>query len=173
MEIVTKRLRLRQLQTGDASWLAREIANPLVQTWLTTPPHPYGVVDAESFIANNSAAPLHRVIESAGSPLGVVSIGEARNDVPDLGYWLAEHAWGHGYMTEAARALLNHAFAAGSKQISSGWITGNDASRKVLSKLGFEADGRTETRSEFLDKTVTVEKVRMTAERWQTLRDAR
>jgi RimJ/RimL family protein N-acetyltransferase len=60
-----------------------------------------------------------------------------------VGYCLAREAWGHGYATEAARALLGWAFDA------FGWLhrvqaeidTRNAPSGRVLEKLGFRREG--------------------------------
>lgn len=60
----------------------------------------------------------------------------------ELGYMLAPQAWGRGYATEACAALVSHAF------VTTGWpevvaraAAGNEASLKVLAKLGFAATG--------------------------------
>jgi RimJ/RimL family protein N-acetyltransferase len=173
MDIVTDRLRLRLLQADDATWLAREIANPQVQRWLTSPPHPYLISDAVEFIDLNATNSGLRVIVAEETPSGVVSLTRQNGTLQDLGYWLSESAWGNGYMTEAAQALLHWHFSQDEEDITSGWITGNAASRNVLTKLGFVTDGKAQTRSEFQDKHVTVERVRLTAKRWQDLRQAR
>jgi RimJ/RimL family protein N-acetyltransferase len=68
---------------------------------------------------------------------------EGGDDV-ELGYYLGRAAWGQGYATEAARACLAHGFgAAGLRRIVAVVRTENEASRKVLGKLGFrhERDG--------------------------------
>ncbi|HXP57032.1 MAG TPA: GNAT family protein [Streptosporangiaceae bacterium] len=59
-----------------------------------------------------------------------------------LGYCLAEAAWGHGYATEAARALLEWAFATlDLNRVQAEVDTRNVASARVLEKLGFVREG--------------------------------
>lgn len=59
-----------------------------------------------------------------------------------LGYCLAESAWGQGYATEAARALLEWAFASlDLNRVQAEADTRNAASARVLEKLGFVREG--------------------------------
>ncbi|MCK0151095.1 GNAT family N-acetyltransferase [Marivita sp. S6314] len=142
--IQTPRLTLRLLQSDDAVWVAQEIARPEVHQWLTTPPRPYGLEDARSFVKRNSSDPWYRVIVLDDRPCGIVSVTKGRHgkDVSDLGYWLSPNVWGKGVMTEAATALLQLTFA-DEEKVESGWIKGNAASQNVLSKLGFQQTGET------------------------------
>ncbi|MGP6171620.1 GNAT family N-acetyltransferase [Microbacterium sp. A196] len=59
-----------------------------------------------------------------------------------LGYCLTEAAWGHGYATEAAHALLEWAFETlDLNRVQSETDTRNSASARVLEKLGFIREG--------------------------------
>jgi RimJ/RimL family protein N-acetyltransferase len=59
-----------------------------------------------------------------------------------LGYCLAEAAWGHGYATEAAAAVLTWAFATlDLNRVQAETDTRNAASARVLEKLGFVHEG--------------------------------
>ncbi|GAA3808098.1 GNAT family protein [Nocardioides panacisoli] len=59
-----------------------------------------------------------------------------------LGYCLGEAAWGQGYMTEAAGALLQWAFGAiDLNRVQAETDTRNVASVRVLEKLGFVREG--------------------------------
>ena len=169
MTIVTGRLALRELRSEDATWIARDIANPNVQRWLTSPPHPYTQTHAEAFISEHASDPGYRVIDLRGQGCGVVSLTYHEDDIFDLGYWLAEAHWGQGFMTEAARALLGWQFSRDTRDVWSGWISGNDASRNVLTKLGFEPFGEKRAICHFRGVEVTVEKVILTHARWQRL----
>lgn len=58
------------------------------------------------------------------------------------GYVLASAAWGQGYATEAARAVLDWAFGAlDLNRVQSETDTRNLASARVLEKLGFQREG--------------------------------
>jgi RimJ/RimL family protein N-acetyltransferase len=59
-----------------------------------------------------------------------------------LGYCFAERAWGHGYATEAATALVGWAFdALELNRMQAETDTRNAASARVLGKLGFVHEG--------------------------------
>lgn len=176
MTHVTKRLILRPLVTADAPWIAQDIAHPEVQRWLTSPPHPYRLQDAQDFIARFGEAPGICVVEQDGQPQGVVSIERgsnfdpARDDQYELGYWLAPRAWGQGLMTDAARALIRWHFSQTADGIGSGWIDGNKPSENVLTKLGFTRTGETLTRrAHFLGCDVPVIRVAVSRLAWQAL----
>ena len=61
-------------------------------------------------------------------------------DEPEIAYELFRRVHGHGYATEAARAVVGAAVATGRKRLWStvgGW---NAPSLRVLEKLGFHRD---------------------------------
>ena len=78
--------------------------------------------------------------QSDASYLGWCAIGHSRflNDI-ELGYRFCRDAWGHGYATEAAAAMLSAAYRASEMdQILACAHPENTASIRVLEKLGFK-----------------------------------
>ncbi len=77
-----------------------------------------------------------------GEPLGYCAIVVGRGTVeePELAYELLPHAHGQGYATEAARAVLEAAFATGRTRVWATVRTWNAPSLRVLEKLGFRRD---------------------------------
>ncbi|MFC9607531.1 GNAT family N-acetyltransferase [Streptomyces niveus] len=67
-------------------------------------------------------------------------IGRSTLEEPEIAYELFQHAHGHGYATEAGRAVLDAAVATGRKRLWSTVGTWNTPSLRVLEKLGFERD---------------------------------
>lgn len=60
-----------------------------------------------------------------------------------LGYAISNEHWGHGYTTEAARALIHYGFNEwGLTLISAYCYPYNERSKRVLIKSGFEYEGR-------------------------------
>ncbi len=60
----------------------------------------------------------------------------------ELGFHLRPEHWGRGFATEAARAVITHAFAAAAAEtVVAGHHPRNDASRRVLLRLGFRHTG--------------------------------
>lgn len=169
MDIATPRLTLRALRPDDAPWIAREISDPLVHRWLYSVPRPYALRDAEAYVARHARDVGYRVIEHASVGQGVISLTSLGDGLYDLGYWLMRAAWGQGFMTEAARAMLYDHFPRTSRSVRSGWIKGNAASQNVLTKLGFQPDGHDHVHSVFHGTEVTLEKVILTKSAWQAL----
>ncbi|WP_341366132.1 GNAT family N-acetyltransferase [Yoonia sp. BS5-3] len=128
----TKRLTLRALAPRDARVIAKALNNFAISKWLTMVPFPYGVTDAEWFINENLKGRFNaRLIWRGDSLIGTVGLDS------ELGYWLAEDAWGRGYATEAAQAVVNDHFAANDSAIYASHFTENKGSQNVLQKLGF------------------------------------
>ena len=62
----------------------------------------------------------------------------------EIGWHLHPDSWGHGYASEAARAVLAHGFAAGLPEIIAVSHTDNDPSQAVMRRLGMEDRGITD-----------------------------
>ena len=58
------------------------------------------------------------------------------DDEVELGYRLRKEAWGKGYATEGARALIDYAFGLGARRVYARTMTVNVASRCVMEKSG-------------------------------------
>jgi [ribosomal protein S5]-alanine N-acetyltransferase len=87
---------------------------------------------------------------------GLVFHGNGSPDEPELAYELLRAAHGHGYATEAARAVVTWASEAGHPRL---WATVRDwnvASRRVLEKLGFRETGEVEPDPVHGDSLLTV-----------------
>ncbi|MDH5797588.1 MAG: GNAT family N-acetyltransferase [Paracoccaceae bacterium] len=157
--IKTERLLLRPLEIADAPELARLIADWQVMRWLTSPPWPYRVEDAEWFINDESSNGSYGIFHD-GTLCGVVGIGE------DLGYWLGVPFHGKGIMTEAAGGVVADYFDNGGEVLNSGYLLGNAASANVLTKLGFQPNGTRTDLSKPLAREVTLQKMVLTRDRW-------
>jgi RimJ/RimL family protein N-acetyltransferase len=60
-----------------------------------------------------------------------------------VGYWLGPTAWGHGYATEAVRALTEYVFQETDLQrLEARVFEWNPASCRVLEKAGFTREAR-------------------------------
>jgi RimJ/RimL family protein N-acetyltransferase len=82
--------------------------------------------------------PLFRL--SDGAHVGCCGLRPVpgRDGVLELGFHLRVEHWGQGFATEAARAAAGRAFsAAGARALVAGHHPENDASRRVLLRLGF------------------------------------
>jgi RimJ/RimL family protein N-acetyltransferase len=118
----TERLLLRPGWTEDASALARTIADPAIARNLTRLPWPYGVADAQRYIAEQQEQEFPDFLifkRTRGAPqlIGGCGISTSEDGAPELGYWIARHYWGLGFATEAAAAVMRIARATGLRVI--------------------------------------------------------
>jgi RimJ/RimL family protein N-acetyltransferase len=166
----TARLVLRAPRSDDASPIA-QLANDLRVAAMTARlPHPYSEADAEQFIAQ--AGPSTFTVTLAdGAPIGVCGIDCSRGERPELGYWLAARYWGHGYATEAARAVIDHAFDDPAVEaLVAGARVSNPASRRVLEKCGFQWTGVELRRIRAIASSAPVDRFRLDRGLWASLK---
>jgi RimJ/RimL family protein N-acetyltransferase len=67
-------------------------------------------------------------------------VGRATFDEPEIAYELLRRVHGHGYATEAARAVVDAAMATGRRRLWATVRAGNVPSFRVLEKIGFRRD---------------------------------
>ncbi|KAF5594435.1 n-acetyltransferase p20 [Fusarium pseudocircinatum] len=157
----TQRLILRRFYPSDAEVMSQAADNKSISKNLRDGfPSPYTLADALYFInnvANNfDGAGQHCGIfvkantteNPSSEPIFIGTIGMmAKNDVYfrtwEMGYWLAETAWGKGYATEAAKALIRWCFETWPElnRIEACANGGNKASQNVLRKSGLVEEG--------------------------------
>lgn len=148
--LTTDRLRLRPFTDEDGEDLfALQSNSRVMQYWDSEPWTDRGRI--ERFMTTNrrladegSGARLAIERATDGAFLGWVTFNSWNPDFRSalLGYILAEDAWGHGYGTEAARAVLTWAYATlDLNRVQAEADTRNLASARVLEKLGFTREG--------------------------------
>ena len=146
----TARLRLRPFTDTDADALFALHSSAHVLRYWDAPPWT-DPARADRFIAgcrtmaeDGTGARLAMDRLSDGAFLGWCTLTEWNPDYrsASLGYCLTEAAWGHGYATEAAHALLRWAFdTLDLNRVQAETDTRNAASGRVLEKLGFVREG--------------------------------
>jgi len=149
MPIVTPRLFLRPPTLGDLDSIqaAKEAAWPDLQRWM-----------AWAFDNQRSREAMEQAIRRAmnyQSQAGIQLAGFHRinedfvvrtaldltgdSDVYETGFWVSPKYAGQGLATEAANAAIRYAFGhLGAKAISIGHFEGNQPSRRIIEKLGFQ-----------------------------------
>jgi [ribosomal protein S5]-alanine N-acetyltransferase len=147
--LTTARLVLRPLDAADAATIERlagmfEVAGTTVNI-----PHPYPPGGAVTFIAAQTAAwrddsGVTWAVTRDGALIGLIGINSSSraHGRVEIGYWIAYAEWGRGYATEAARAVVDFAFADGFHRVQATHLVRNPASGRVMQKLGMQYEGR-------------------------------
>ena len=144
LRIVTPRLVLRGPIRGDVPDLVRLADNAAIASRLARLPHPYRTADAIQFIDLIAQQPDHRAYAVALDDrfIGVASLMFRSGKPPEIGYWLGEPFWGRGLMSEAAKGLVDAAFATGLiPRLHGRALKTNLASQRIMLKLGFTITG--------------------------------
>ena len=170
----TERLILRPWTEDDAEELYKYAKDPEVGPTAGWPVHTSVENSREVIRTVLSASETYAVcLKETGKSVG--SIGLHRNDLAEaddeyeLGYWIGKPFWGLGLIPEASREVLRYAFEVlGMNRIWCGYYDGNEKSRRVQVKLGFEYQRRTEgIEVKLLNEVRTGHSNLMTKERWQ------
>ena len=147
----TDRLTLRPFTLDDAAAVQalagrREIADTTISV-----PHPCSEQQARDWLASHAAA--FALGQGAGFAIelnrdqrliGAVGIRDvsAEHQRGELGMWIGVEWWGHGFATEAARAVVAFGFKQlGLNRIYAHHMVRNPASGKVLVKVGMRREG--------------------------------
>jgi len=145
----TERLRLRPWTTSpaDVARLTDIYGRDDVTRWLGGPPSltPAEIVARWAAVHELDGRFGCRAIElSDGTVAGTVLFKPLPNGVGEVevGWHLHPDSWGHGYATEAARAVIAEGFDAGLPEVYAVVRPGNEASLAVCRRLGMTPLGR-------------------------------
>ena len=146
--LTTERLLLRRFTTADVDLLLELDSDPAVMRFITggrsttraeiedeVLPHWLALYERQPGYGFWAA---HE--RTSGAFVGWFHLRAATGvpaDEPELGYRLRGEAWGRGYATEGARALVDLAFARnGARRVVAETMAVNTASRRVMEKAG-------------------------------------
>ena len=167
-ELETERLLLRRLNPEDAPAMYRNWASdPAVTRYLRWPPHrdvqeTAALLSAWAELYPNPDYYQWAIVEKAsGEVIGSIALmyelsvePQVRDAWPGMdltdgiwepGYCIGRRWWGHGYMTEALRAVVDYWF----NTVGGGWLScchavQNPASGHVMRNVGFVYDHNAE-----------------------------
>ena len=152
MHLETERLIIRPWRHEEAPRLLDMLSRIEVMKWLGDgPPVLLETLD-------EAHTRINRYAERDDPPLGIwaverkddqvvvgtvllLTLPNAEHDEVEIGWHLHPDSWGHGYATEAARAVLAHGFAGGLPEIIAVANPANDPSINVMRKLAMADHG--------------------------------
>ena len=155
-ELATERLRLRAPRPQDAAAVLDIIGDPEVTRYINLPTFT-SLTEAHAALERlqqrfTARDAIRWAIELVEHNEMVGTVGLLRFDFEhrhaELGYDIARRWWGRGLTPEAAGAVIRYGFSVlGLHRIEAGVLPENDASVRVLQKLGFVEEG---TRRDYL-----------------------
>jgi len=146
--LTTERLVLRHFTAADVDLLVELDSDPAVMHFITGGrPTPRSEIEQEvlpHFLAFYDQPGRYgfwaAVDKATGDFLGWFHLRPAKGaarDEPELGYRLRQAAWGHGYATEGAKALVDVGFEGpGVRRVVAETLAVHVASRRVMEKAG-------------------------------------
>jgi RimJ/RimL family protein N-acetyltransferase len=141
LSIETERLTLRIRDEGDAEWY-RELVGERGQDIPTLEESRARLARFRDLTIETGIGALAICRRVEGDTIGYCAlvVGRGSLDEPEIAYELLQRFHGHGYATEAARALVAAASATGRRRLWSTVGAWNTPSLRVLEKIGFRRD---------------------------------
>ncbi|MFS0911547.1 GNAT family N-acetyltransferase [Microbacterium sp. 179-I 3D2 NHS] len=148
--LTTERLVLRAPTEADIDAIEAACQDPEIPRW-TTVPSPYTRAHAEEFVTlvgewwaeGKETVWGIFVDDTLSGMIGLHHIEDHHSGgYAEIGFWVAESARGKGYISEAARAVIDWGFVElGLVRI--GWraVAGNEPSARTARALGFRYEG--------------------------------
>jgi len=152
LPLQTERLVIRPYRDDDATALHEVFGSPEVMRWTPSAPSK-DVAETKQRLARTMAFTERQPpgfglwaleLKTSSEFLGQVGIFPVEGKGPEVevAYELAPRVWGHGYATEAARALVEYGFGElALKRIVALILPDNARSRNVASKCGMALEG--------------------------------
>ena len=150
MEILTERLILREITQDDFQAVHEYASDP--ETVRYMPFGPNTMEETQEFIDRNlkrqNEQPrtdygLGIILKSEDRLIGACGMHGVTEIQASIGYVLNRRYWGHGYATEAAKALIGYLFnELGVHRVYASCDPDNHASVRVLEKVGMSLEGR-------------------------------
>ena len=141
LAIETERLTLRLRDERDAAWY-RELVGERGEDIPTLEEATARLARFRDLTIETGIGALAICRRQEGDVIGYCAliVGRGSLDEPEIAYELLRRFHGHGYATEAARALVVAAAATGRRRLWSTVGAWNTASLRVLEKIGFHRD---------------------------------
>jgi RimJ/RimL family protein N-acetyltransferase len=149
--LATDRLILRPFTLADAPNVRRLAGEWAIADTTANIPHPYEDGMAESWISSHAehfeqgtAVVFAITLRATRELVGAISLFSIRPAFGrgEMGYWIGVPYWNQGYCTEAAQALIRHAFDdLGMHRVFAEHMVRNPGSGRVMQKAGLTYEG--------------------------------
>jgi RimJ/RimL family protein N-acetyltransferase len=162
----TDRLVLRPFKLSDAVDVQRLAGEFEIADTTLLIPHPYEAGMAEEWIRSHKEKITKKealifaiVIADTDQLVGSIELRiNADHENAELGYWIGKPYWNKGIATEAAKAILKLGFVKLKlERIHAHYLSRNQASGKVMHKIGMQYEGTLRKHAKKWDKLEDME----------------
>ncbi len=141
--IETERLILSQLEERDVPFIVEYLQHRIYSDLTSNIPYPYTESDARFWLKmskdtfEENTGYTFGIRNKEGHIMGAIGLHDREDDKAELGYWLGIPHWNKGYVTEAAKAIVDFGFnELGFHKIFATHFLHNPASGRIMEKIG-------------------------------------
>ncbi|MDR2234597.1 MAG: GNAT family N-acetyltransferase [Chryseobacterium sp.] len=145
--IETERLILSRLKEEDLDAVTEYLQDRIYSDLTSNIPFPYARKDAEFWLKmsddafNGNTGYTFAIRNKQGQIMGAIGLHDRDDDKAELGYWMGKPFWNKGYVTEAAKALIEFGFRELQvHKIYATYFLHNPASGRIMEKIGMEEE---------------------------------
>ncbi|GEJ47967.1 GNAT family N-acetyltransferase [Chryseobacterium sp. ON_d1] len=145
--IETERLILSKLEEKDIPFIVEYLQHRIYSDLTSNIPYPYTESDARFWLRmskdafENNTGYTFGIRNKEGHIIGAIGLHDREDDKAELGYWLGIPYWNKGYVTEAAKAIVDFGFnELGFHKIFATHFIHNPASGRIMEKIGMEQE---------------------------------
>lgn len=145
--IETERLILSKLEEKDIPFIVEYLQHRIYSDLTSNIPYPYTESDARFWLRmskdafENNTGYTFGIRNKEGHIIGAIGLHDREDDKAELGYWLGIPYWSKGYVTEAAKAIVDFGFnELGFHKIFATHFLHNPASGRIMEKIGMEQE---------------------------------
>ncbi|KPE51673.1 GNAT family N-acetyltransferase [Chryseobacterium indologenes] len=145
--IKTERLILDQLKEEDLDLVTEYLQDRIFSDLTSNIPFPYTRKDAEFWLKmseeafDKNAGYTFAIRNEEGQIIGAIGLHDRDDNQAELGYWMGRPFWNKGYVTEAAKALIDFGLKElNVNKIYATYFLHNPASGRIMEKIGMEQE---------------------------------
>jgi RimJ/RimL family protein N-acetyltransferase len=135
---------LHPVEEDDAEFLQRLVNDPDIRRGIGTTEPTSLAAEREYVESVGDGEGTQFLVRADGERVGTIGLHDviATHGNGEVGYFFAPDAWGNGYATDATRTVVEYAFDERRlHKVYARTFAFNDASARVLEKVGFEHEG--------------------------------
>ncbi|PWW28758.1 GNAT family N-acetyltransferase [Chryseobacterium sp. AG844] len=143
----TERLILSQLEEKDIPFIVELLQHRIFSDLTSNIPYPYVENDARSWVEmskeafENNTGYTFAIRNKEGQIIGAIGLHDRDDDKAELGYWIGIPYWNKGYVTEAAKGIIDFGFdELKLNKIFATHFLHNPASGRIMEKIGMKKE---------------------------------